>query len=238
MPSSSRSKIRNNLLKKMRASDFALLHPHLEKVAQPRGAVLSPSNKRLEYVYFPEGGVTSIVTVEETGKRTEVGLFGREGMSGCSLMLGTDRSPLETFVQIEGGAAHRIGREVFLRAVRSSETLRALCGAFAQCLAMQVSYTASTNANQGLQGRLARWLLMCHDRVDGSDLNLTHEFLAMMLAIRRSSVTDTLKQIQAEGAVTTSRGTITVLNRTRLEALAGHGYGRAEAEYRRLIGNY
>jgi CRP-like cAMP-binding protein len=222
----------------MRASDFALLKPHLELVDQPQGAVLSPPNKRLEYVYFPEGGVTSIVTVEESGKRTEVGLFGREGMSGSFLVLGTDRSPLETFVQIEGGAAHRIRREAFLRAVKSSHSLQALFGAFAQCLATQVSYTASSNANQGLQGRLARWLLMCHDRVDGSDLNLTHEFLAMMLAIRRSSVTDILKQIQAEGVVATSRGTISVVSRRRLEVMAGHGYGAPEAEYRRLIGSY
>ena len=238
MPLSSRSKIRNNLLKKMRSSDFTLLKPHLERVNQPRGAVLSPSNKRLDYVYFPEGGVTSIVTVEKSGKRTEVGLFGREGMSGSSLVLGSDRSPLETFVQIDGGAAHRISREPFLRAVKCSHSLQALFGTFAQCLGTQVSYTASSNANQNLQGRLARWLLMCHDRVDGSDLNLTHEFLAMMLAIRRSSVTDTLKQIQGEGAVTTSRGTISVLNRGRLETMAGHSYGPPEAEYRRLIGSY
>lgn len=222
----------------MRASDFALLKPDLELADLPQGAVLSPANKRVEHVYFPEGGVTSIVTVEAGGKRTEVGLFGREGMSGTSLMLGTDRTPLETFVQIEGGTGHRVKREAFLQAVGESESLRALFGTFAQCLNMQVSYTASSNANQPLQERLARWLLMCHDRVEGSVLNLTHEFLAMMLAIRRSSVTDTLKQIQGAGAVSTSRGTISVINRGRLEALAGQGYGVPEAEYRRLIGSY
>jgi CRP-like cAMP-binding protein len=237
MPVLSRSKIRNILLKKMQASDFALLKPDLERVDLPRGAVLSPPNKRLKHVYFPEGGVTSIVTVEASGKRTEVGLFGREGMSGSSLVLGTDRTPLETFVQIEGGEAHRIGREAFLRAVGDSDSLRALCGAFAQCLATQVSYTASSNANQPLQERLARWLLMCHDRVDGSDLDLTHEFLGMMLAVRRAGVTDNLKQMQTGGAIITRRGTISILDRCRLEAIAGKGYGAPEAEYRRLIGS-
>jgi CRP-like cAMP-binding protein len=237
MPVSSRSKIKNILLKKMRASDFALLKPDLERVDMPRGAVLSPPNKRLKHVYFPEGGVTSIVTVEQGGKRTEVGLFGREGMSGTSLVLGTDRTPLETFVQIEGGAAHRVGREAFSRAVNESESLRALFGTFAQCLNMQVSYTASSNANQPLQERLARWLLMCHDRVEGPELALTHEFLGMMLAVRRAGVTDNLKQMQADGAITTGRGTISVLDRGRLEAIAGHGYGAPEAEYRRLIGS-
>jgi CRP-like cAMP-binding protein len=203
----------------------------------PQGAVLSPPNKRLKHVYFPEGGVTSIVTVEAGGKRTEVGLFGREGMSGSSLVLGTDRTPLETFVQIEGGAAHRIDRQGFLKAVGASESLRGLFGAFAQCLNMQVSYTASSNANQPLQERLARWLLMCHDRVDGSELDLTHEFLGMMLAVRRAGITDNLKQMQTHGAITTRRGTISVLDRGRLEVIAGHGYGAPEAEYRRLIGS-
>jgi CRP-like cAMP-binding protein len=237
MPVLSRSKIKNILLKKMRASDFALLKPDLEHVDLPRGAILSPANRRLKHVYVPEGGVTSIVTVEADGKRTEVGLFGREGMSGSSLVLGTDRTPLETFVQIEGSAAHRIDREAFLQAVGESQSLRALFGAFAQCLNMQVSYTASSNANQPLQERLARWLLMCHDRVDGPELDLTHEFLGMMLAVRRAGVTDNLKQMQTDGAITTRRGTISVLDRSRLEVIAGHGYGAPEAEYRRLIGS-
>ena len=219
----------------MSAKDYALLRPHLERVDLPRGAVLCPANKRIEHVYFPEGGVISIVTVEPSGKRTEVGLFGRDGMSGSSLVLGADRSPLETFVQIEGDAAQRVGRDAFLAALRSSDSLRALLGAFAQCLATQVSYTASSNANQPVEGRLARWLLMCHDRVEGSDIDLTHEFLSMMLSVRRASVTDTLRVIQADGAISTGRGTISVLDRDRLEAAAGEGYGGPEAEYRRLI---
>jgi CRP-like cAMP-binding protein len=237
MPVSSRSKIQNILLKKMRASDFGLLKPDLERVDMPRGTVLSHANRRLKYVYFLESGVASIVTVEQDGKRTEVGLFGREGMSGSSLVLGTDRTPLETFVQIAGGAAHRIDREPFLRAVHESEALRALFGAFAQCLNMQVSYTASSNANQPLQERLARWLLMCDDRVDGPDLDLTHEFLGMMLAVRRAGVTDNLRLMQANGAISTRRGIISVLDRGRLEGIAGHGYGAPEAEYQRLIGS-
>ena len=220
----------------MRASDFALLQPHLEQVDLPRGATLAPRNKRLEHVYFPEGGVTSIVTVDPGGKMTEVGLFGREGMSGSSLVLGSDRSPMETFVQIGGGEAHRIRRKAFMSAVRDGHSLQALFGAFTQCLATQVSYTASSNANQRLEARLARWLLMCHDRVDGPDLDLTHEFLAMMLAVRRSGVTDTLNQIQLDGAISTRRGIISVVNRGKLQAMAGHSYGAPEAEYRRLIG--
>jgi CRP-like cAMP-binding protein len=148
-------------------------------------------------------------------------------MSGTSLVLGTDRSPLETFVQIQGNAAHRFARDDFLTAIGSSQSLRALFSAFVQCLAMQVSYTASSNANQGLESRLARWLLMCDDRVDGPEIELTHEFLSMMLAVRRASVTDTLRQIQADGAISTGRGTISVIDRKCLEAKAGQGYGGA-----------
>jgi CRP-like cAMP-binding protein len=195
---------------------------------------LAPANKPLEYVYFPDAGVTSIVTVQRGGKKTEVGLFGREGMSGSSLVLGTDRTPMETFVQIEG-SGHRIRRAPFVTAMRSSPSLHALLGTFAQCLAIQVSYTVSSNANQTLEGRLARWLLMCQDRV-GSDLNLTHEFLSMMLSVRRAGVTDALRSVQAEGIIRTGRSLISVLDRSRLEVMAGDGYGVPEAEYRRLIG--
>jgi CRP-like cAMP-binding protein len=143
---------------------------------------------------------------------------------------------METFVQIGGCAAHRIGRDAFLSATASSATLDALFKTFAQCLAIQVSYTASSNASQTAPVRLARWLLMCDDRVDGSDLELTHEFLGIMLAVRRATVTDTLKMLEADGAISTSRGTISVLDRRRLEASAGEGYGAPEAEYQRLMG--
>jgi CRP-like cAMP-binding protein len=158
-------------------------------------------------------------------------------MSGSSLVLGADRTPLETFVQIDGGSAHRIGRDAFVSATERSAPLRALFGRFAQSLAIQVSYTASSNAGQSVESRLARWLLMCDDRVDGPDLKLRHEFISMMLAVRRATVTDTLKLLAAAGAISTSRGTISVLDRGRLEAAAGEGYGAPEAEYQRLMGS-
>jgi CRP-like cAMP-binding protein len=239
MPNPSSSyKIRNVLLKRMSPSDLALLQPHFESLDMPRGAVLAAANQRVEHVYFPEGGVTSIVTVEPTGKRAEVGLFGREGMSGTCLLLGADRSPLETFVQINGSSALRIGRASFLTALRSSDTLHRLLGAFAQSLAMQVSYTATSNANYVLKARLARWLLMCHDRVDGPDLDLTHEFLAMMLGVRRAGVTVMLKQLESDGAIMSRRGIVSVVSRNGLEAIAGDAYGAPEAEYHRLIGSF
>jgi CRP-like cAMP-binding protein len=143
---------------------------------------------------------------------------------------------METFVQIDGGTAHRIGRDAFVSATASSATLRALFGSFVQCLAIQVSYTASSNANQSVESRLARWLLMCDDRVDGPDLKLKHEFLAMMLAVRRATITDTLGLLEADGAISTRRGTISVRDRGRLETTAGEGYGAPEAEYQRLMG--
>jgi CRP-like cAMP-binding protein len=204
----------------------------------PRNTVLATANKPVKHVYFPEGGVTSIVTVEPTGERTEVGLFGRDGMSGTCLLLGADQSPLETFVQINGSTALRISRERFKTALESSNSLRRLLGAFAQCLAMQVSYTAVSNANGVLKTRLARWLLMCDDRVKGSELDITHEFLAMMLGVRRAGVTDTLKHLKADGAIDVRRGKILILCRPDLEGIAGDAYGAPEAEYRRLIGSW
>jgi CRP-like cAMP-binding protein len=204
----------------------------------PRNTVLATANKPVEHVYFPEGGVTSIVTVEPTGERTEVGLFGRDGMSGTCLLLGADQSPLETFVQINGSTALRISCDRFMTALSSSDSLRRVLGAFAQSLAIQVSYTATSNANYVLKARLARWLLMCDDRVDGPELDLTHEFLAIMLGVRRAGVTETLKQLKADGAIGVRRGMILILSRPDLEGIAGDAYGAPEAEYRRLIGSW
>ena len=109
---------------------------------------------------------------------------------------------------------------------------------YVQSLNVQASLTAASNAHYALPERLARWLLMCHDRSEGDGMELTHEFLSMMLAVRRSGVTVTLHTLEATGAIRSARGVVTVTNRERLEEIAGDAYGQAEAEYRRLIGPF
>lgn len=234
----SQSYSRNLLLNAASADDFAALQPHLERVELDKERRLVEAGRAIEHVYFPERGVASIVTFDAHSERTEVALCGREGMSGTALLLGSDRSPHETFIQVPGGTALRIEREPFLLVVEENTSLRLLLLRYVESLNIQMAQTAASNAVNGLETRLARWLLMSHDRVDGDEIALTHEFISMMLAVRRSGVTVALQLLEGKGVIQSRRALIHVVDRERLESLAGNAYGSAEDEYRRLIGPF
>jgi CRP-like cAMP-binding protein len=234
MSSPSQSYTANTLLGVMSADDFALLTPHFERIKLGMAEPLVMSNEPIEYVHFLEGGVGSIVTSQQEGE-IEVGLFGREGMSGTAILLGADRTPHRSFMQVDGTTALRISSDRLRQACRESETLQTLLLRYVQYFTLQAAQTAAANANYDLPERLARWLLMCHDRLDGDEIKLTHEFMAMMLAVRRSGVTVTLHTLEGSGALRSTRGLVTIVNRDRLEEIAGDSYGLAEAEYSRLI---
>ncbi|MDQ3139319.1 MAG: Crp/Fnr family transcriptional regulator, partial [Pseudomonadota bacterium] len=178
----------NYLLATMSAADFKRLQPHLTRVDLAQGACLVAAAQPIEFVYFPEGGVASIVT-DMAGDEIEAGLFGRDGMSGTAVLLGSDTTLDKTFVQIDGATALRMPAAALVMAVRESEALRDHLLRFVHVLRLQTTRTAASNARLEVRQRLARWLLMCHDRVDGDMLALTHEFIAMMLATRRAGVT-------------------------------------------------
>ena len=228
----------NLLLRALSEADYALLEPHLERTTLKVKDALYEKNQPIEQVYFPEAGVGSIVSEQEEGEKVEVGLYGREGMSGASVVLGADQSPHASMVQVGNLPALVIASECLLEACAKSSALQRLLLRYVQSLNVQAALTAASNAHYALPERLARWLLMCHDRLDGDQMELTHEFLSMMLAVRRSGVTVTLHTLEATGAIRSSRGLITVRDRTRLEEIAGDSYGEAEAEYRRLIGPF
>ena len=126
--------------------------------------------------------------------------------------------------------------EVLRKAAEASTTLRNLLLRYAQAFSVQTSFTALSNAVHPIEERLARWLLMCHDRVEGNEVPLTHEFLSLMLAVRRPTVTTALHVLEGNRFITAERGLITIRDRPRLEEFAGNSYGRAETEYERLIG--
>jgi len=167
-----------------------------------------------------------------------VGLVGYEGMSGTAVLLDAGQSPQASMVQINGSPALEIASEQLVQACDASPTLRKLFLRFVQSLNVQAASTAAANSYFALPERLARWLLMCHDRVDGDQLELTHEFMSMMLGVRRSSVTLTLHTLEGTRAIRGTRGWITVLDRQRLEEIAGESYGEPENEYRRLVGPF
>ena len=226
----------NTLLRALAQNDLDLLKPHLTRVELARGQVVVTPNQAIEQVYFPEGGVVSIVSVMAHSGRVEAGIFGREGVSATCLLLGTDRSPHESFVQVGGSTALRIDADRYLAAVQQSEGLRNTLLRYVQTVLVQTAQSMATNATQRVEARLARWLLMCHDRIDGDEIALTHEFMGMMIAAERSGVTVTLHILEGAGMIRSKRGRVIIVDRDKLEDLAGDSYGVPEAEYRHLIG--
>ena len=189
----------------------------------------------IEPVYFLETGIASIVVISPEGHEVEAGLYGRDGIGPAAAVLGADRMAHRSPIQVPG-EGHRIRRTALVEALDNSASLRALLLRFVQVQGVQTGYTALSNAVHPVNERLARWLLMCHDRHDGDEIPLTHEFLSLMLAVRRPSVTTALHVLEGNRFIRAERGFITIRNRTALEEFAGDGYGKPEAEYRRLIG--
>ena len=226
----------NTLLSGLADHDLDLLIPHFTRVALPREQVIVAQDAPVEQVYFPEDGIVSIVSDMGGSRRTEAGIFGRDGVSATCLLLGTDRSPHETFVQVPGQSALRIDTLAYLDAVQRSETLRTTLLRFVQTSLIQSAQSTATNASQRVEARLARWLLMCHDRLDGDEISLTHEFMGMMISADRSGVTVTLHILEGAGMIRSRRGRVIIRDRAMLIDLAGDSYGVPEAEYRRLIG--
>lgn len=236
MPQPDQLRTSSTLLGALSNEDRALLRPHLIRVHLSVREMLVTPKMPIEYVYFPEGGVVSIVSVMKQSGRIEAGIFGREGVSATCLLLGTDRSPHETFVQVGPMTALRIDADHYLAAIQTSESLRITLLRYVQTALVQSAQSTATNMNQQVEARLARWLVMCHDRVDGDEIALTHEFMGMMISAERSSVTITLHILEGAGMIRSERGRVIIRDRAKLEELAGDGYGIPEAEYRRLIG--
>jgi CRP-like cAMP-binding protein len=226
---------RNQLLAAMSASDLALLQPHLQPIVMAVFWDMERPNRRIETVYFMEAGIASVVAVQEDETRIEVGLIGREGMTGIAVVLGGDQSPHSTYIQVAGEGLRMTAKEL-RKAMDASETMRDFLLKFAQVFMVQTAHTAIANARSKIDRRLARWILMAHDRTGDNTLPLTHEFLALMLGVRRAGVTEALQSLKRQKLIDTGRNKIIVLNRKGIEQVAGSSYGTPEKEYRRLIG--
>jgi len=221
----------------MSAKYRAQLEPDLKHVELPLRQVLLSPNAPIKYVYFLENGLASVVATTPDERRLEVGIFGREGMGSTAILLGDDQSPHEHFIQI-AGSGHRIPADALLSAIGQSPTLNKLLLRYFRAYELQIAQTALANGSFNLNERLARWLLMCHDRVDGDDLPITHEFLGIMLGVRRAGVTVALQTFEGDGTIRMRRGCVVIRNRAKLEEMAGGSYGPAEAAYERLIGSF
>jgi CRP-like cAMP-binding protein len=225
---------RNHLLLTMAPDDYAFIEPHLELADLPVGRDVEIQGERAEYMFFVESGIVSIVAKNSSGKQIEIGLIGREGVTGLAVILGDDVANHAAYVQVEGHG-YKVPAVIMLDALRRSSGLRDRLARFAHTLMIQTAHTALANGRANLVERLSRWILMAHDRVDGNVIPITHEFLALMLGVRRAGVTVALHDLEGRRLIRAVRGQITVLDRAGIEQLANGFYGAPEDEYFRLV---
>lgn len=211
----------NRILAGLSTADFGLLQKNFVSVSLKVPKQLEAPNKRIEQIYFIETGFASVVA-NGSGRATEVGLVGPEGMTGLAVLMGHDRSPHETYIQ-HAGAGLRIAASHLRHAIGQSVALHHALLRYGHEFHIQVTQTAFANCRGSIEERLVRWLLLAHDRVGADELMLTHEFLSIMLGVRRASVTDTLQILAEDELIALKRGAVTVRDRKRLQAKA-HGF--------------
>lgn len=219
----------------MSVDDLALIEPHLERIDLPARQILEHPNKPIKHVYFLESGLASIVACNAQRHEVEAAVIGREGMSGATVIMGDDRSANCTYIRI-AGQGMRIKVTALRRVMEQSVGMHGRFLRFVETAIVQAAQTALANGRGNLEERLVRWILMAHDRLDGNDLPLTHEFLSLMLGVRRAGVTVALNVLVDGGAISMRRGVVSVRNRRGLERASGGHYGVPEAEYERLMG--
>ena len=226
---------RNRLLDSLPANVSDRVKQNLEKVTFTVRKLLYESNAPIEYIYFPLGGVMSLVVEMEDGGTVEVGTIGNEGMVGTPVFLGAEKSPTKAFCQVPGDCL-RMPVASFKRELSAEDgILRDRVSRHAQGMINQISQSVACNHLHSIEERTARWLLMTHDRVGQNELLLTQEFLAQMLGVRRPSVTVAAGLLDKAGLITYKRGRITVVDRERLEEAACECYSVVKREYERLL---
>ncbi|QYE36225.1 Crp/Fnr family transcriptional regulator [Polymorphobacter sp. PAMC 29334] len=229
------SRVRNLLLRTMSPGDFALLAPHLTIVDLPAKKPLSEPNVDIATNWFFETAIASVVAMSPDGHQSESGFIGRCGFVDIATLLGSTAATIQCYIQV-AGTGFSIPTLVLQQAIAASPTLNQLLLRYVQAFIVQVAHTALSNAAHSVEERLARWLLMCFDRIDGDEVALTHEFLSLMLNVRRSGVTEALASLSGAGLIATRRGFVTLRDLGGLRDLASDSYGAPEEAYEKLIG--
>ena len=236
MSRSSELSVPNLFLMSLPEDDFEALRPHLERVQLRLRMILHEMGAPIEHCYFSDGGMISLLIRLEDGASIEAGVVGKEGFAGCAALMGfEDAAPHTSMIQIPGMGL-RIASAVLREEMLRRPGLLHRVHRFMQAITAQIAHTAACNAHHDLQERLARWLLMAHDRAESDTLPLTQEFLSMMLAVRRPGVTVAARSLQATGAIEYNRGRIIVRDRQLLEENACECYGLVRDHYRRVLG--
>jgi CRP-like cAMP-binding protein len=219
LPSDSGTPFDNKLLASLPRSQMELLAPLATTKRFAQGVVLLEPGEEFDRAFFPHSGMLSLLVVLDDGKAIEVATVGREGVVGAMAGLGLYKSSVRVVVQLPV-AVTEIAAAPFRKAVETSAPVRDLCLGYNEVLLEQARVTAACNAVHPIEARFCRWLLQSADRAESDTVHLTQEFLAEMLGVRRTSVTDVASQIQERGIITYSRGTIKILDRDALQGLS------------------
>jgi CRP-like cAMP-binding protein len=225
----------NRLLGLLAPADYRRLHPHLERIPlEYRQSLYVPDNP-IQFVYFIETGVGSLVNTMTNGAAAEVGTIGNEGMVGLPILLGDDRAPTSVYVQVPG-AGLRMNATSFKTELARSASMRVVMLRYAHAFFNQVAQSAACNHFHSLDQRCCRWLLMTHDRMQSHEFLLTQEFLAMMLGVQRTGVTAAAGTLQRAGLIRYKRGHVTIIDRASLQQRACECYDVSKLEFDRLLG--
>jgi len=226
----------NRLLGLLSRTDYERLRPHLEYIALKYRQSLYRGNTRIDFVYFIETGVGSLVNTMANGDAAEVGTIGNEGIVGLPLIFQDERSPTAVYVQVPGTSV-RMTASKFRSELARSASMRRVMLHYAHAFFNQVAQSAACNQFHSLEQRCCRWLLMTHDRMGSDEFLLTQEFLAMMLGVQRTGVTAAAGSLQRAGLINYVRGIVTIRDRRGLQRRACECYRIAKREFDRLLGS-
>lgn len=213
----------NLLLSALPRAEFDLLAPHLSSRQIVQGTVLLEPGEETDQIYFPHSGMLSLLVVLNDGISIETSTVGREGVVGAMGGLGLYRSQVRVVVQLPMGVT-KIPAAAFRKVVGLSSVIRDLCVRYNDVLLLHARVTAACNAVHHVDARFCRWLLQSADRAQSDAIPLTQEFIAEMLGVRRTSVTEVAGRIQKTGAISYTRGLISILDRPAIEHIACECY--------------
>jgi len=225
----------NRLLGLLPPRDYQRLRPHLHAIPLKNRQFLYAARKPIDFVYFIESGVASVVNTMANGQAAEVGTIGNEGMVGLPLVFGVDRAPTCVYVQVPG-AGLRMKATLFRRELARSASMRTVMLRYAHAVFNQVTQSAACNRFHTIEQRACRWMLMTHDRMCSDEFLLTQEFLAMMLGVQRTGVSAAAGGLQRAGLIRYQRGNVTILDRPGLERRSCECYGVSKKEFDRVLG--
>ena len=236
MISPAQSSVTNKLLNILPESDYGQIAQDLEFLKLSRGTVVAHAGQPIDYIYFLTSGIGSIIASTPEGNRAEAGIFGSDGYVPTSAVASTENSPHEVVILLDS-EAYRMDYGRFRGWMDQNRNFSKVMIRSIEAFSVQLTYTAISNAIHDVTERLARWILMCHDRVPGDEIGLTHEFISLMLSVRRPSVTTSLHILEGNGFIKSERSNIIMRNRPAMEEFARDAYGKPEEEYRRLMKN-